>query len=201
MGVGEAQTGAGWRPRSLVVLLVLLAALAGAPAAARAAAGPPVVTQLPAGELTEVELSPESLFPGDIAPARGLGAGAWLLVVKGQPGRTFADMGLSFAIDWVSYDGNVAEFPLPRSDYSTWPHSLTPGPLGSVWYLAGGTIGRVSRYGEVTEMPAPTGRYGEGELVVGHDGNLWFTRRDDVAGDAIVRMTPAGAATEFPLPD
>jgi streptogramin lyase len=49
----------------------------------------------------------------------------------------------------------------------------------------------------ITEYPVPTPVAGPTGIVLGADGNLWFT--ETTAGQ-IGRITPAGAITEFPTP-
>jgi streptogramin lyase len=49
----------------------------------------------------------------------------------------------------------------------------------------------------ITEFPVPTVFNGLHEITKGSDGNLWST---DYAGQAIWRITTAGASTRFPVP-
>lgn len=68
-----------------------------------------------------------------------------------------------------------------------------------------------SSHGQVALFPLTPGVPAPNHLVVGPDGAIWFTAFDimPVAGmadgrpvhDAVVRMTPAGAFTVFPLPN
>ena len=86
---------------------------------------------------------------------------------------------------------------------------------GSVWFTEttpqGIKIAHVTPQGALTEFPVPgqdrvTGVQAYG-ITFGADGNLWFVERgflsDSPTGKdtyAVVRMTPAGAATRFALP-
>jgi virginiamycin B lyase len=49
----------------------------------------------------------------------------------------------------------------------------------------------------ITMFPLPTAASGPSEIVMGADGNLWFTER---LGNRIGRITPQGVITEFPVP-
>ncbi len=188
-GRASARAGGAW------LVTAALAALAVGPVQAAEAA---TETELPGGRVMEATLSPESLFPGDIAV--GPDGNAWVLVGKGQPGHAAYAMDVSYAIDRVTPSGVVTEFPLGNSDQVARPSELRAGPLNSMWYLARGTLGRVAMNGEVTEFSVPTGYFAEG-LAAGPDGNLWFTRREDTGTDAIVRVTPSGQSIAFPLPN
>src|SRR5262249_38183654 len=109
----------------------------------------------------------------------------------------------------------ISEFPLPTADNN--PGDLTVGPDGNLWFAeysvgstgieSGSAIGRITPSGAVTEFPLPTADSDPGDLTVGPDGNLWFAESPLSSGHpgdvpqpgAIVRITPAGAITEFPL--
>lgn len=99
------------------------------------------------------------------------------------------------------------------------PLSLVMGPDGNVWFtetpatnsagvpIFNGTenIGRMTPAGGFTQFAVPSRFAGTGDrntsigsyLVVGSDGNIWFTE-ESVA--KIGRITPAGTITEFLLP-
>ena len=51
--------------------------------------------------------------------------------------------------------------------------------------------------GGVAEFPIPTATSISQEIVLGPDGNLWFTEQ---TADRIGRITPAGVVTEFTVP-
>src|SRR5262249_32666470 len=94
---------------------------------------------------------------------------------------------------------------------------LKPGPDGNVWftYYSYGSvlgIGRITPQGAITTFPfgpaqiTGTSEY-YGSFTVGRDGNLWFIDSQSVAdvysgfsSQVIVRMTPQGGVTFFPLP-
>jgi streptogramin lyase len=49
----------------------------------------------------------------------------------------------------------------------------------------------------LSEFPVPTAASGPTDIVLGADGNFWFT---ELNADRIGRITPAGVVTEFTLP-
>jgi virginiamycin B lyase len=80
--------------------------------------------------------------------------------------------------------------------------SMTGGPDGNVWMaesnggLAPARVGRVTPAGVLDEFLVPTP--GDlADITSGADGNLWLA---DPGRNAIVRMTPGGMATAFPIP-
>jgi len=94
-------------------------------------------------------------------------------------------------------DITITEFPIPTS-YS-YPHGITKGPDGNVWFTAEGTdkIGKITPSGVVTEFSLPISNSYPDGITAGPDGNLWFT--ENSAGK-IGKITPSGVITEFPLP-
>jgi virginiamycin B lyase len=49
----------------------------------------------------------------------------------------------------------------------------------------------------VTEFPVPTANSGPSEVVLGPDGNVWFT---EFNSGRVAQITPQGAIQEFPTP-
>ena len=92
-------------------------------------------------------------------------------------------------------DGNLTEYPLSPGDS---PTGLVAGPDGALWFALGpNAIGRIDADGTVTRIavPAELGvRQAPHALTFDLDGNLWFFR-----GVALVRMTPEGDFSRFPL--
>jgi streptogramin lyase len=97
----------------------------------------------------------------------------------------------------------------PNATFS-WPHAFTAAPDGSLWYsassLRGPAIGRVTPEGAHTEFPIPTGdaagqMYLEA-MAIGSDGATWISGENYNNGftSFMMRMTPGGAFTSFPLP-
>jgi streptogramin lyase len=79
----------------------------------------------------------------------------------------------------------VDHYPGVRSNL--WVTNPTPGSP---------SVLRITTTGMVTDFPLP-GPYNDPfAITTGADGNLWFT---EVTTDAIGRMTPGGAFTEFPV--
>lgn len=82
------------------------------------------------------------------------------------------------------------EYALP--DPESRPHAIVHGPGGDLWFSEedGPRIGRIDAAGAITEYPIP-GENGTRELVLGGDGNLWFT-----AGSSIGSISASGATGE-----
>ena len=79
------------------------------------------------------------------------------------------------------------------------PTWLTAGPDGNIWFVEplADKIGMLApATGAITEIPIAPGS-GLGVIAAGPDGNVWFAEN---ATNRIVRVTPGGAVTEFPLP-
>ena len=106
--------------------------------------------------------------------------------------------------------GHVALFPLSSGVPA--PNRLVAGPDGAIWFtafdlmpvegMADGrpihdAIVRMTSAGAFTLFPLPDeGVYPDG-IIVGSDGNLWFT---EFYGNAVGRITPQGTITEFFVP-
>jgi streptogramin lyase len=82
---------------------------------------------------------------------------------------------------------------------------------GSVWFTGSRYIGRFGPDGSLTKFPMPETEssfsYSYGEIVVGADGNLWFSGshsppagKEGASAITVDRMTPTGQVTEFDLP-
>jgi virginiamycin B lyase len=135
--------------------------------------------------LTEYKL-PVGSFPTDISEGSYPESFMW-----------FANYG-SGKIGKIGNTGTVTEYDVPGERF---PYAITAGLEGGVnykwftiWSDEGeeGMIGRVNYKGEMKlfSLPGKTA----GDIVVGPDGNLWFT------GDqAIGKMTTAGVVTEYAL--
>lgn len=93
--------------------------------------------------------------------------------------------------------------------------SLAGGPAAAVWFTANDAsgnaeIGRITGAGTVETFDVPSGdgvdvahESDPGPLIAGADGNMWFIDygRNTEGHNLIGRVTPAGNAAEFPLPD
>jgi streptogramin lyase len=81
------------------------------------------------------------------------------------------------------------------------PYDLTNGPNNDVWFTDIGTtkaVGYITTAGTIHEQTDPFSG-NPLQIVEGSDGNLWFDNAGG-AGNAIVKMTPTGNATRYPLP-
>ncbi len=76
------------------------------------------------------------------------------------------------------------------------PRGITRGPGGTMWVAGdGGYIVRISANGtSATSFDTPGGS--AWDIALGLDGNFWYTAPSAAVG----RITPAGVATEYPLP-
>jgi streptogramin lyase len=98
----------------------------------------------------------------------------------------------------IDADGNVLSQSF--ADPFAQPRDIAPGPEGALWIAELGerAIGRIPA---TTPLAAPDESRATTDspnsIVAGPDGNLWFTQH---TVSSIGRMTPAGAATYFPLP-
>lgn len=100
--------------------------------------------------------------------------------------------------------GEVSEYELGAG---TRPTALVSVPDGNLWfagvrYVSGGftdVLGRVTPQGQVSEFELGThpDNVGLSDIVVGPDGNLWFT---EGGRTKVGRITTAGQVTEFDLP-
>lgn len=79
------------------------------------------------------------------------------------------------------------------------PRGITLGPDGNMWFTQAGrnligrlTTGVTPSFTNFQTTGSPRG------ITAGPDGNLWFTQPQF---DRVARITPAGAITEFNLPD
>ncbi|MDQ2631111.1 MAG: hypothetical protein M3Y75_09100 [Actinomycetota bacterium] len=99
--------------------------------------------------------------------------------------------------------GNAEEFDEGMDHYSSIAE-LVPGPGGDVWFadegsaIGGAAIGRISSDGTITRYTAGLGGARPWTVMVGPDGNVWFTAGHD--NPAIGFVTPAGEITSFSLP-
>lgn len=92
------------------------------------------------------------------------------------------------------------------------PNGIVAGPDGRIWFVMGnregqdgnpygdagvGYIAAATVEGKITEYPLRSRDAQPTDIVVGHDGALWFTQR---AANKIGRITTAGSITEFSIP-
>ncbi len=109
----------------------------------------------------------------------------------------FVSQGIS-SVSRIDAAGNILTKELASATAN--PTHITSGPEGALWFTEGVTkaIGRIPA---ATPLAVPdesrTTEEGPNAIAAGSDGNLWFT---EYSASKIGRMTPAGAATYFPLP-
>ncbi|HZP64873.1 MAG TPA: hypothetical protein VFB32_01070, partial [Rudaea sp.] len=165
----------------------------------------------PAGAITQ--------FP--LTTGRFAGPG---IVVGPDHNLWFAETGgggAGGAIARMTTSGTLTEFPLPAIEGNVvQPGDLANGSDGAVWFTAAvqsydfntfqydcrQTIGRITLAGAITLTsyfgPTLNGGVCASSLAKGADGNLWFAvdENSSIAND-IARITTAGTATSFPLPN
>jgi streptogramin lyase len=95
----------------------------------------------------------------------------------------------------------ITRFTVPRIAVA-----IAAGPDGNLWFTEGfgGSVGRMTTDGVVTEFAIPTAGVTASAITAGPGGNLWFTeyRSADETGPGvamIARITAAGEITEFPI--
>jgi streptogramin lyase len=197
------------RAALLTVLCVVLSACAGP---SRSTAIPtyspsPAVSQSPTPFVGHVTLFP--LAPGVPAPNRlvaGPDGNIWITAFDMVPDHFGGGDPVHDATGRMTPSGAFTVFTLP------WPGSLpdgiVPGPDGNFWFTEnnGDAVGRVTPRGAITDYlvpPRPHRWLGDllgGQphaIAVGPDGNLWVP---DNNRNEIVRITPSGALTAYPLP-
>jgi streptogramin lyase len=138
-------------------------------------------------------------------------------IVSGPDGNLwFIETGAT-AIGMITPSGTSTSFPLPAGD--TAPNSnIVVGPDRNLWFVEGGVIyncpnstfcptppcisqtvdlrvGKITPYGVVESFVFPSDGRSTHGIATGADGNLWFTK-----GDNIARITPSGTLTEFQVP-
>jgi len=113
----------------------------------------------PAGSITEFRL-PAGSRPSGIA--QGPDGAIWI-----------AAKGRSRIVRMLAGGAVAAEYPLPEAGL---PHAIVSGPGGELWFSdeAAPRVGRISAAGVIDEFRVPS-KYGTRELVLGGDGDLWFT--------------------------
>src|ERR1700722_16434273 len=91
----------------------------------------------------------------------------------------------------------TTEYPLAAESY---PSDIVTGPDGNLWYTTayGKKYGKVTPTGIVHETTLPAGHLATA-VVAGAEGNLWYLQYAEQ--EAIVKLTPSGKTTEYPLPE
>jgi len=133
-------------------------------------------------------------------------------IVSGPDGALwFTESG---RIGRITTSGALREYPVPGGRSVA---SITRGPDGALWFTepASSRIGRITTSGAITEFTVPgicMAGYGcptipkPQAIVTGPDGALWFTEQifsrslSRTSAGKLVRLTTAGAFTEFSIP-
>ncbi len=197
----------------LPALLLLAAALPGAPAAAisitefavNSTAEPGGITSGPGGALWFTELSGNKvgrITTAGVVTNEYTVAGSVVTefptgIVQGLDGNVWFSETTSNAISRLTPAGVGTKFNLPNADSQ--PVDITPGPDGALWFteFGGDRIGRITTAGVIREFTVPTPGASPTGITAGPDGNLWFTEE---GADKIGRITPQGAIKEFVVP-
>jgi streptogramin lyase len=101
----------------------------------------------------------------------------------------------------IDAHGVIRTFPTAHGAH---PWVIVTGPDGNLWFVEHGTdkIAKMTTSGVITEYAArikPRGGVGLWGITAGPDGNLWFTEYGHTYNN-IVRITPNGVMTAFPIP-
>ncbi|MGI8855650.1 MAG: virginiamycin B lyase family protein [Thermomicrobiales bacterium] len=116
-------------------------------------------------------------------------------IAAGPDGNLWFTYNHDYYIGRITPAGAVVQYPIPNHQQA---NSIAAGPDGNLWFTQGGLIGRMTPTGVVTEFTLPADSASL-FIAAGPDGNLWFT--EDPSGPQyvakVVRITPAGAITEF----
>jgi virginiamycin B lyase len=60
-------------------------------------------------------------------------------------------------------------------------------------------VGRITERGQFTEFNLPTANAQPAGIVLGPDGNFWFTESQLNGNARVARITPTGTVTEYPI--
>jgi streptogramin lyase len=98
----------------------------------------------------------------------------------------------------ITPTGTISRYTIMTS--SAFPVAIASDKSAGLVFLEIGKVGRITTGGQVTgEYALPTGTTGidqEGDVVLGPDGNFWFTN----GAESIIRMTPTGTMTRYAVP-
>jgi virginiamycin B lyase len=91
--------------------------------------------------------------------------------------------------------GRFVEYAMPNAEEA--PTAIAAAPDGTIWFTIdqAEAIGRW-REGRIERIPTARRNFEPLGLAVAADGSAWYT---DIAAGAIVRVTPSGEASPFPL--
>jgi len=153
------------------------------------------------GEVTTAGVVTEFAIPTPNAQPTAIAAGADGNLYFIESGFSVTGAGPAPAIGRITPAGKITELSLPGNIFEV--GGITAGPGGDVYFTAtdaeatGEVVGRITPAGQISEFVAPVGFDAGQAITAGPDGNLWLSDPDV---GAILRMTPAGAFTEFAVP-
>ena len=140
------------------------------------------IAKLPVGATTTSEVTPYT--PG--------GSGA---IVSGPDGRLW--FGAETHVGAIATGGVITDY---ETKFTTGVSAVAVGPEGKIWYAEENKIARMDTSGKTDagdEFPLPAGEGYINGLVLGPDGNIWFSLGLPAA---VGRITPTGTITIFRTP-
>lgn len=144
---------------------------------------------------TDVVTGATSIFNG-FPP----GSGANDIALGPDGAIWFTDFGTN-QVGRMTLSGAVTEYPIPAAFVG--PRSITVGPDRALWFTGdNGQVGRLDtngggfRYYNLPEYPILAAVQFTA-ITTGPDGNLWLSAF--TGPTSIVRLTPGGSITEFPI--
>src|ERR1700730_7426692 len=183
--------------RAALAVCLLLAIACTGPTARPSATSTPRGPKLASGGVVEYPVPNSSPSGGTCA---GCGTASLSGIAAGPDGNMwYFDVGQNL-IGRVTPAGSITQFAVPGTGAGS--EAITGAPDGNIWMVArapsNGTdsILKVSPAGVITKYALAQGVGPEG-ISWGPDGNIWFT---EFWAGKVVRMTPAGVMTEFPVP-
>ena len=134
-------------------------------------------------------------FPLPPVPLGGL-----VTIVSGPDGNLWFGDYLGRRIGRMTPEGVLTEFQTSNN-----PWAMAAGGGGNLWFVdpPGNVVGRVTPDGNITVFPLAGDASAPVLIAAGPDGNIWVTvseRQNRPPIGKIVRLTAAGAITEFLLP-
>ncbi len=106
----------------------------------------------------------------------------------------------------ISTSGVITEFVIPTPQGE--PQAIAVAPDGNLWFNytspTARRVGRITPAGTITEIPFPLDValqiFALQGIARGPDGNLWSIGQAFDGHDQLVRITPAGSFSMFPIP-
>jgi streptogramin lyase len=154
----------------------------------------------PSGQVTEFGGPfPKGGGPGDVAVAAD---GSFWMALESLP-NTFGKQRISPRLARVTPSGEASVFPLELGDKES-IYDLVAAPSGYLWFVtaeqyvyANPVLWQISPAGEISRVPVTLTPNRSPGLLVGAEGDLWFTTAGAGAGKApFFRLTPGGTPVE-----